>query len=103
MLLSFSPMSSVDPGGQKDVSINLSGYLEENEVLSTYSVTSGADTVLGVTAVNLSSDHKSIVFHLTVLTFNVTQVVVLSIAFTGDGGSASTYEIQQPLKLRLNE
>lgn len=101
MALAYSPMSSVSPGGQRDVAVDITNHLETAESITGHNITTDSTGILLPSNVAISSDGKTLTFHLQVMTFNVNQTQKIYVQFTGDSGSAGTYEINQPLIPRL--
>lgn len=105
--LTFDALSSaaqtVDPtiGGERDVAVDLSDYLESGESLATAVPTSGSSTVLEID--NIAINGNVVSWHETVVLLNAVATVDITIPLTGDSGSADTHHCQQPIKKYLTE
>ena len=97
MALIFDSISSEAPGGERDYAVDLTGGLEYEEVLSTVAVTADDPAVLQVTNVTKNTDGVTLNFHVHVEGGAVEKTVTLNIAYTGNSGSADTYEATQPI------
>lgn len=108
-------MIKLDPiskSGTRDYTIDLSGALEADEVITSVNVISDNSSVLVVTSgdVNASDvEHEGVTIAAGKgVTFSVTgqgsatpTVVPISLTFVGDDGSRDTYELMQPIVPRL--
>ncbi|NOZ39149.1 MAG: hypothetical protein GXP24_02840 [Planctomycetes bacterium] len=109
MALTFDPISS--PGATRDLFVDLSGVLEESEILTQASVTSAYLAVLVTSNVSLNSEvvefgelqiaaGKGV--HFTIETVAESQATVpLFVSFEGDSGTVDKYEIAQPVVVSL--
>lgn len=106
MSLTFKPISS--PGGNRDYSVDLTGALEDSELLTKVEVTSSRDDVLkirngkvntvifadGGTQVAIG---KGAVFSVETIKGADLRSVPICIDFVGDSGTAGTEEVIQPV------
>ena len=111
MPLSFDPLSS--PGGTRELFVDLTGALEDDETLLLAEVTSAYPAALVVSdvSVNDAAFHyegtnvglgKGVRFTLTsVLESRAT--IPLTIRFTGSAGTKDMYQVEQPLVAVITE
>lgn len=109
MALTFESISS--PGASRDLFVDLTGALEESEILSQASVTSAYSAILTVSNVAINAttvefgEQQILVgkgVHFTIHTLQESHATVpLTVSFEGDNGSIDTYEISQPLVTAL--
>jgi len=109
MAFSFDPISS--PGATRDLFVDLSGALEEDEILTQATVVSAYPTVLTISSVIANSeiievDEQEIAVgkgvHFKIETLQESQTTVpLIVSFEGDSGTADKYEITQPVVTAL--
>lgn len=111
MALTFDPISS--PDATRDVLVDLTGALEQDETLTLASVVSTFPAVLTVS--NVATNETDVVFdeqtvapgkgvHFTVATLQESQATVeLLLSFEGDSGTTDKYEIAQPIVSALSQ
>ena len=103
--LQFSPISS--PGGTRDLVVDLTNALEDDERISTVTVTSNY-AALQVSGVQVNSESvvadgkvvaqgKGVMFSVSTTTSSRNPRAALSVQYTGDSGSADRYTILQPI------
>ena len=109
MTLTFDPISS--PGATRDLFLDLTGALEDGEVLTMASMTSAFPTVLATSNIAINStavdsgDQQVAVgkgVHFTIETLQESQATVpLVVTFEGDSGTIDKYEIAQPVVVAI--
>ncbi len=109
MTLIFDPISS--PGATRDLFVDLTGALEEEEVLAAVTINSGHPAVLSVSDVAINGQvvefgvqqiavGKGV--HFAIATQQRSQTTVpLVVILEGSSGTKDTYEIFQPVVPRL--
>ena len=110
-MLEIDPISSE---GTRDIAISLAGDLETGETISSVTVTSGNETVLGITnvAVNVApisyknvtaAIGEAVLFRITGLLAGACWRGEITLDFTGNQGSKDCYRIRINVKDKLTE
>ena len=94
--LSTTKVGTTGNGGQRDVSLNLSRYLESGEVISTMTVSVSDSDLITISNGTISS--QSYNFHVTAAPTNFTGSAYIYLEMEGDAGSYDTFKIEQPLQ-----
>jgi len=90
----FSPISSAVPGGERNVSFDLSHALGDDEILTAAVVTSSDPSIIAVSDDGISDDNQGAAWHIHAVSEIEEQYVYLDVTFVGDEGSADTYRIR---------
>ena len=99
--LVYTPISSVSPGGERDLAVDLSSALETGETVATEGVTAADAAVITVSSVSSSS--QTISFHVAVAAGASAGNQYIYVAFTGSSGSNDTYKVRLPVVDYLTE
>ena len=98
--LSTYPSAAGTYGGKRDLSVDVSNWLESGESISgTPTVTSSNSGSLTIGAVTVSGDNIN--FSVTAAPNAPDEIIILTITVLGDAGSADVFFAELPLERKL--